>query len=71
MARSFLSFTFALATATLILLGAGATPASAQPATAACHSNAPRPSRRQYPEVQEAFQLLLGHARYAGCDQGA
>ena len=58
MARSFLSFTFALATATLILLGAGATPTSAQPQLPKLPR---RPSQaKQYPEVQEAVQLLLG-----------
>jgi tetratricopeptide (TPR) repeat protein len=56
MARSFLSFTFALATATLILFGAEAMPASAQPATPAASAAAPR--ARQYPEVQEAVQLF-------------
>ena len=48
MARLFLSFTLALATATLILFGAGATPASAQPATPdTAHGN--RPARRSIP----------------------
>ena len=64
MARSFLSFTFALASATLILLGAGATPASAQPSTPAAPSAAPRP--RQYPEAQEALNLLFGKRDYQG-----
>ncbi|MGO9112431.1 MAG: tetratricopeptide repeat protein [Thermoguttaceae bacterium] len=57
MARSFLSFTLALATATLILFGVGANRASAQP-----KPDTPTPPTKQskYPEVQEAFQLLIG-----------
>lgn len=58
MARSFLSFTFALATATAILFGTGATPASAQSATPTTPSAAP--AQKKYPEAQEALQLLLG-----------
>ena len=57
MARSFFSFTFALATATVILLGAGATPASAQPATPSLPPAASKP--KQYPEVQEALNRFV------------
>jgi tetratricopeptide (TPR) repeat protein len=57
MARSFLSFTFALATATLILLGDGATSVLAQPVTPVAPTAA-APKQKQYPEVQEALQLL-------------
>jgi tetratricopeptide (TPR) repeat protein len=58
MARSFFSFTFALATATLILLGVGATPASAQPKLPETPTVPVK--QNKYPEMQEAFQLLLG-----------
>ena len=60
MARSFLTFSSALATATLILIGAGARPASAQPvqpATPTTPSTAAKP--KEYPEAKEALQLLL------------
>ncbi len=59
MARSFLSFAFALVAAALILCGVGVTPASAQPKL---QPETPTPPAKQnkYPEVQEAFQLLLG-----------
>ena len=50
MARLFFSFTFALATATVVLLGAGATPASAQPATPPFHR--PRPNRSSTPRCR-------------------
>ena len=66
MARSFLSFTFALATATLILLGAGATPASAQPATPATPSTAARQAKTVSGGA-EAFQLLVGPSAISGC----
>ena len=56
MARLFLSFIFALATAALLLV-AGETPASAQPATPAAPTVAAKP--KQYPEAQEALQLLI------------
>ena len=58
MARSFLSFTFALAAATLMLFGAGAMPATAQTGTATPGSGTSK--QKQYPEVQEAAQLLVG-----------
>ena len=51
MTRSFLSFTFAPAIATVFLIVAGATPAMAQPAAS---------RQAQYPEWQEANQLLTG-----------
>jgi len=56
MARSSVSLTFALATATVILLGGGATPGYAQSATPAAPSAAP--SQRQYAEVEEAVNKL-------------
>jgi len=59
MARLFLSFTFALATATVILFGAGATSASAQPAVTPT-TPATSPAQKKYPEAQEALQLLIG-----------
>ena len=62
MARSSSSFTFSLACATLVLLGGGVTPVSAQPATSTSSSGtattAPKP--RQYPELQEGLRLLVG-----------
>src|SRR5208337_774929 len=71
MARSFLSFAFALAAATVMAFGAGATPVSAQqtasppansvtpntPATPITPSRAPR--QRGYSELDEAKQVLL------------
>ncbi len=62
MARSFLSFTSALAIATLCLLGAGVAPALAQPQS----PETPKPEAakpKTYPEVQEAVQALLGPTR--------
>jgi tetratricopeptide (TPR) repeat protein len=65
MARSFLSSTFALATATLVLLGAWATPVLAQPVTSSGtkDTTSPPPNQNRYPEVQQAVNLLLSPAR--------
>ena len=52
MTRSFLSYSFALAAATLVLLAAGATPASAQQPTSAAAA------QQKYPEVVEGNKLL-------------
>ena len=53
MSRSFLSFILALASATALLLGAGASPASAQgPKDSTAKPN------KEYPEVKEALQRL-------------
>ena len=57
MTRSFLSFILVLATAMLILLGGGATPALAQQAASVTASAAP--GSKRYPELQEALDLLL------------
>ena len=57
MTRSFLSITLALATATAIFLGADARPAPAQSTSDATTSVAHKP--KQYPEAQEALNLLL------------
>ena len=60
MARSFLSFTFAPAAATLILLGAGAIPASAQPVKPADPAaSTTTPKQKNYPGAKEALQLLI------------
>jgi tetratricopeptide (TPR) repeat protein len=59
MARSFLSFTLALAAATLILFGAGATRALAQPTPSGSGSTATPPVEKKYPEVGDAFQYLV------------
>ena len=68
MTRSFLSFNLALATAALIFSGAGATPASAQPASETAAAPAPEvkpngdfdlsSAAKKYPEVQKAVELL-------------
>lgn len=65
MARSFLSFTFALAAAALIVFGAAAKPATAQPVPPEVPSPAAKP--KQYPEVQEAFQQLLKDRNMPAC----
>ena len=56
MPRPFLSFIFALATATLVLLGAGPALSLADPVAPATPS--PKAQQKQYPEVQEALQHL-------------
>jgi len=72
MARSFLSFNFALATAALVLYGVGATPASAQPVgpstsgsigSSSTGVSTTKPDQSKYPEVQQAVNLLLGPTR--------
>jgi len=57
MTRSFLSFTFALATATPVLHAAVATVVFCQPA----NDSAPpaEAELQQYPELQEAVELLF------------
>jgi len=65
MARSFLSFTLALATATL-MLGLGAVPASAQPAPPVTPSTT-APAAKTYPEVAEAFQKFGRSRNYKEC----
>jgi len=57
MARSFLSCTLALATATLVLFGVGAAPSSAQPLAPTTPTAAAK--EKAYPEVIAAFQLLM------------
>ncbi len=56
MTRPLLLFIIALATATIILLGAGAMPATAQPGSDSAPSADAKPKR--YPEAQEALDLL-------------
>lgn len=58
MARSSLSFAFALATVTLLLLGAAATPVSAQPAVSPSTTPATAPKQKEYPEVKDAITAL-------------
>ena len=61
MARSYLSFTFALATASAMLFGVGATLVSAQPAQPEQERLIVRRQlRRGTPEVQDAANLVLG-----------
>ena len=65
MARSFFSFIFALATATLILLGSEVAPASAQPAIPSLPPAAPKP--KQCPEVQEAIDRFVKDRDMKAC----
>ena len=60
MARSSLSFTFALATVTLLLLGAAATPVSAQSPQVGGLATTPSttPKQKEYPEVKDAITAL-------------
>lgn len=58
MTRSFLLFTLALATTRVLLLGSGATPASAQPAPPV-NPTPPETKPKQDPELQEALQRLF------------
>ena len=66
MARTFLSFVASLATVAAILVGLGATPTAAQTETQAptggtlAVSGTAALGTKQYPEMQQAVQLLLG-----------
>ena len=64
MARSFLSFTMVLGTATLILFGAGTMSALADPQAPAAPTPPPT-AQKKYPEAQEALDRL-GKRDYAG-----
>ena len=60
MARSFLSSTFALATATVILLAVQAMSASAQAVDSSSASSTAAAKPQKYPEVEAAVQLVSG-----------
>ena len=64
MARSFLSFTFALATATFILFGSGGN-AGLGPADGSCQPHRPRQHRRSTPRPRRP-STAAQQARYAG-----